>query len=386
MIRQQESGKQSAWVKENLVEDKAYVVSLMQEQKEERRKMISALPVKEISISAQNIFAFDPSAKVDGILSAASLKLVRAEIAIEDGDTLGAQKFFDQYTALLNEFSQVSEQMHEEDLEKYVELRKNLDEHLAYYRKQFTVLLPTEDTYALKEMVQTAALQLAETDVERSELKIASAGEKLHEAEELSEQGEVALASEQLQAYSQAVEEVVTAVKELSSEDKVEVVAELLDQRSEDFNTLKAISAVHNTPAVTDVETTTVPVAGSSVAEEAFVATEISGVSAPLTESPLPETGDTAFEKLKQDAKGKLLLKTVLETVAQESTKEVGKAVLEVENNSDFEDKGAMKEKIEDLAEQESLDITLQGNAVTVEDPFEGVTVIRIDAAKGKKR
>ncbi|MEK7528724.1 MAG: DUF5667 domain-containing protein [Patescibacteria group bacterium] len=224
--------KKDTWVETNLAQDQEYVASLIEERGKERQSQLvgGVIPVTEISVTAQQFFGLTPSSRIDVAMKAALVKLTKAEQLLNDGEKDKADKALEEYKELVVSASDALKEAEKSDPGEYAQLQRKIDEHISFYKKQFAVLLPDQNLHQLKEVVGDAEFTMAATDMEKTEIKLEQANERLFEAKELSEKGEHELASEQLEEYSKAVGEVVETIKDLPRQEQEQVVAEALDQ------------------------------------------------------------------------------------------------------------------------------------------------------------
>ena len=203
----------------NLQEDTDYVEKLEELKSKKRRELIGTVtPIKNISISARQFFSIGELSKVDALLKAASLKLVRAEAALDAGEADSADQLLNEYKNMIDSISDdTQEGRSEEEAKHYAAVRKKVDEHVSFYKKEYALFLPDEDQYPLKEAVQSAELNAAASPVEKTEVILEQANEKLLEAEELHDKGQTQLATEQIEAYVEAVDQVAEPAKDLKN-------------------------------------------------------------------------------------------------------------------------------------------------------------------------
>lgn len=221
--------KPSEEIGQNLTQDKVYIQELIARDREERLK-VDSKPVLPSTVRASEA------------------KLVQAELILSN---LSVEEAGESVKTLLAEFVTLAvdvgnkaREFEKTDPLKAKELREEFDRRLQNYKKQFALLLPDDPLYPLKEAIAHAELALTETPAEAAETRLEQASEKLLEAQTLAESGKTELATEQLQAFTDAVTTVVSDTAQLeTAEEKDEVVSAMLDKKTDHLKLLEALSA-----------------------------------------------------------------------------------------------------------------------------------------------
>ncbi|MBI2453644.1 FecR domain-containing protein [Candidatus Peregrinibacteria bacterium] len=360
------------WVKDNLEQDIAYIETVKQEVKDERRGNAGLLPgnplypVRELSQSTNIAFTFDEFDRHQKMIFKASEKIDTAGVLLEKGEKEKARELLVEFQ---NETKAVVDwltSLEGADPEKAAYLRNKVNELLNVYEKRLTLILPDDPLYEVKSAVGQSKVIAADTAVQKTEQKLSQASDKLLEAHELVESGNSTSAADQVKAYSSAISEVASEVKQFNSDQKEQIVTTLMDNKAEALKVLQAMaSGTSSVIAPLSAETPTVvdefsPSITSAENSASFVPAPDSATYA------LPEPGTTSLsaevvsddsaaqgaeaEKQTTAANQSELMRTV--KVAQNETLvKLGEAVLDVQKEQ------ASAEVLQKLQHFEKIDL-----------------------------
>ncbi|MEK9132670.1 MAG: DUF5667 domain-containing protein [Patescibacteria group bacterium] len=236
------------WVTDNLEKDKQYFETVRQETRNQIAGQIKFLPgdplyaMKQFSESTGLAFTLDEFEKRLKMLTMASEKLAEAELLFERGDGERGQTLLVEFKAQIASILEWANGIEAQDPTRALELKTKITETLNVYQKQLALILPNDPLYKVKTAVSELQVAVAPGDVQKTEERISQAGDKLLEAHDLIERGDSAGAEKQIAAYTQAISEAVSDVRNLSTEDREQAVSTLLDSKAEDLKTLEVIS------------------------------------------------------------------------------------------------------------------------------------------------
>lgn len=248
IVSDQDLEQTDEWVSSNLQKDKQYIEEIKQEAVDQIKEGIKVLPgnplyaVKEISETTKIAFALNETDKQRKILEAARAKFAEAEVLLEKGDKQAADNAISAFREHIKGMSEWVKNNEAANPAEAGDLRATLEETMNAYQKQFTLVLPAEPLYALKEAVSQMQVEIAANEVQKTETKLTQASDKLMEAHDLAEQGDAKAAKEQLQEYSQKISEVVSEVQQMPADTKEKAVSALIDTKAEDLKMLDVIS------------------------------------------------------------------------------------------------------------------------------------------------
>lgn len=256
------------WVSDNLAQDKTYIETVKQEAKDQNFDQVQVLPgnpfyaMKELSEGTKIVLTLDEFERQKKTLYALQEKLAEARTLFERGNPDKAQETLKEFQLQMKALFDWATQYEITDTAKALELKTQIFDVLNTYQKQLVLMLPHEQLYPLKEIINQTQLLIAGDNIEQKTQKMLSqASDKLLEAHELAEQGDTTGAKEQVEAYKEAVSTVVSEVKQMPTEEKEKAVATLLDNKAEDLKALAAIAA----PAAAGQATVSgAPIVGSS--------------------------------------------------------------------------------------------------------------------------
>lgn len=293
-----DAGKNVDWIASNLEKDKQYIETVKKESEQQRKDNVKNLPSAAVF--------FLPSANE---LEQKKAYFADAQKKFADAEILLAKGYTDKAQGLLNVFySQIEEifkWLKEYEMSHPAEasaFKTQIIEVLNNYKKQLVLILPTEPLYPLKEVVSKMQLTFVSADqTEKTQQQLSYAEDKLFEAHDLAEMGNVDAAKEQVAVYTQTVSDVVSEIKQMPKSDKEQAVSAVLDNPLNDLKTLEAISSGTSTSAA-DL--------GAAVGSSSIPMKET--VSVAKTEA-LTKIGEVVIEsqKLNQDAEVKQQLENL---------------------------------------------------------------------------
>lgn len=262
----------SQWVTENLTKDAEYIAQVKESSKEAMRQEAGVSPgnplyaLKQLSDSTSVALTLDPIDKNKKLLAIAESKLAQAVVLAEKGDSQGAQIILKEFIDIVASVSQWVASVQQSNPDQANEVSSTLDSLLAQSHKHFSLVLPTDSLYSAKQAVSQAEVIAAQGPVEQTQEKLNNASEKLLDAHDLAQVGNASAVKQQIQEYSETIQDVVNTVKQLDSLKKEQVLGALLDAKREDIKALEAIIAP--APLTLQPTTGTPPQEGSPEAIE----------------------------------------------------------------------------------------------------------------------
>lgn len=253
-IDQESVTQPDAWVTENLSKDVTYIEEVKEASKAAVREQAGLVPgnalyaLEQFTDSTSIALSIDPIERNKKLLAVAEKKLGEAAIMLERGDANGAQLVLDEFLHLIGEVSNWIQSLELVKLQEIIEVKTSLEALLAQSNKQFSLVLPTDQTYKIKETLSRAALLVAHDPVAQTEEKLNTATEKLIEAHDLAEQGNTPAATQKIEEYKDTVQEVVGTLEKLEPSNKERAVEALLESKKEDIKTLEVITESHKQP------------------------------------------------------------------------------------------------------------------------------------------
>ncbi|KKU79460.1 MAG: hypothetical protein UY05_C0030G0005, partial [Candidatus Peregrinibacteria bacterium GW2011_GWA2_47_7] len=202
-------------------------------------------------------------------------KLAAAQVLLAQGDKDKANALISEFQAEVQSvIAWVKEYDSQNNAGDATVLKIQVNQLLATYQKQFSVILPSDSLYPFKEVVGEMQVIAAPSPAGQAKQKLSNAGDKLLEAHDLADQGDEVGAAQQVQAYSKAVSEVVSEVKQLPSAEKEKAVSAIIDNKVEDLKVLQSLGTTATVQATVPptapanlVPTAAVPAVASSVIE-----------------------------------------------------------------------------------------------------------------------
>ncbi|MEK7523971.1 MAG: DUF5667 domain-containing protein [Patescibacteria group bacterium] len=328
-IISQEGKIPTDWVAQNLAQDDVYIESVKQDVKDQLRDQVTMLPwnpmyaVKEFSENTKIALTFDGLDRQKKILTVAQEKLAEAEVYLENGDKERSQRSMNEFRMELQGTLDWMKQIELAQPDKVSDIKAHIDDVLSGYEKQLSVILPNDQLYDLKVFVGNMKVLSAGNPAAQTEERLSQAVDKLLEAHDLVDQGNSAEAAEQVKAYTSAVSDVISDVKNLSNDEKEKAVTALLDNKIED---LKVLQAIITPPAAVGTTTPSLQTMPPSTPP-----TNQPEAPVDVSQSALPTADDaplTSVTTFAQQAKN--LQQTVADAKTEALTK-LGEAVLDIQ-------------------------------------------------------
>lgn len=361
------------WVSSNLAQDKIYIAAVKQEAQAQLGESARILPgnpfyaVKELSENTTVALTLNELGKQRKIVERAREKFAEAEVLLEKGETA-------QSTVLLNDFkSQIADVIdwlknyELEHPQEALAFRTELTGFLNGYQKKLALILPIDNLYKLKQAVSQTQLLIPDDPVQITQARLAQASDKLLEAHDLLEQGNASAARSQVEAYSQAVSEVVSEMKKLPTDDKDKgkVASVILGNKAEDLKVLETIRI--KTPPV-GTPTGAVQIGSSSAG---FFASQVGSATAQSGSTSIVAVGSGTVEGDQDE------LKKMISDVKTETLAKLGEAVIDAQKSKPSVEVLRKLEEIKkiDMNGKPLVDVTLMRNKVLLKSDKEIISV-----------
>ncbi len=243
--------KNDAWVADNLSKDVTYIEQVKEVSKQAVRDQAGSVPgnafyaFEQLSDSTSLALTMYASERNKKLLALAEKKIGQAAVLLEQGNANAAQ---DSLNGFLSDIEQVAlwiKEQQQTNPEDVIEVKALLESLISQSHKHFSLVLPTDVTYLVKEAVAQAEFIVADNPVSKTEQQLNTATEKLIEAHDLAEQGNTPLATQQIADYNTTLNGVVVTLKQLTPGDKEKAVGALLDAKKEDIKMLEVIKETH---------------------------------------------------------------------------------------------------------------------------------------------
>lgn len=370
------------WVKENLAQDKAYIETIKQEATDSLRDQANVSPNKTLS----SVFTFNDFERHKQLLISAREKFAAAATSVAKGDNASAQPLIEEFQILVTRILEWIKQHEASDPAQALELKTQMTEMLNGYQKQFSVILPNDLLYYVKDVVGKTQLIFASDPLQKTQQQLTQASEKLLEAHDLVEQGDTEGATEQVAAYEKAVSGVSAEVTQLAPDAKEKAVSALIDSKVQDLKTLQAL-------------TTSGPVGGSAVAASGVatsvvpeeLATEQQTVSvdpaaAPGGAAATPASSDVKTEAAAALPTAKEELQKAVSEVKTETLANIGQAVLDVQQTHTSVE---VLQKLNDINKidvngKPFVDVRISSSSVTIKSDGAVVTTKQLPTANSR--
>ncbi len=305
---------EAQWVKSNLSQDEVYIAGRKQDaQHIANAGLVTSdnplYALKQLSQSTQLALSLSDLDKQRKLIVLADTKLAEAQSLFQRKDNGRAQDVLNEFKEIVLELGQWVHDHQASNPDEAGQIKVALEETLHSYKKQFSLLLPTDDLYVMKEAIVDAQLASAGNPAEKAEQKLEAAADKLFEVHDLAEEGNHPLVKEQLADYSKTVAEVVNDAKQLPDAQKEKAVSAIIDSKVEDIKVLDALALTIGKPIETTVDKdaaaaknaseTTEPTATTPAAQDETLTVTM---TAPTLETPVVPTIAVKMDSIVKDA------------------------------------------------------------------------------------
>lgn len=241
------TGDNKQWLVDNLAQDKEYMETVKQEAQDQLRDQVKMTPdnplyaVKELSETTRLALTFNDLGKQKKLLAAAQEKLAEAHVMFGKGDRNRAFGLLSEFQKIIFDVSQWIQKHQTDKPTAALELHTLIDEMFNAYQKQLSLVLPSDASYVIKQIVVDTQLHIAPTPIEKTNEQVKQASDKLLQAHDLMERGDTKAAQRQLEEYTDAISEVVSEVQQLPTDQKEAAVSALLGNRPDDLKALESL-------------------------------------------------------------------------------------------------------------------------------------------------
>ncbi|MBI4994911.1 FecR domain-containing protein [Candidatus Peregrinibacteria bacterium] len=234
-----ESEKDTNWIASNLEKDKVYIETVKKESEQQRREQVKNLPEAVTPL----LSATDELDKKKAYFADAQKKFSDAELLLAKGHNDKALELLSNFYLQIEEIFKWLKEYEMSHPAEASAFRTQIIESLNNSQKQLALILPTEPLHLLKETVAKVQLAFVSADqAQKTQQQFSYAEDKLIEAHDLAEMGDVDAAKEQVAAYTQAISDVVSEMKQLPKQDMKQAVNTLLENSVDNLKTLSTIT------------------------------------------------------------------------------------------------------------------------------------------------
>lgn len=375
---EQTEGKDTSWIAENLAKDELYIETVKKENQEKLKEQVKVAPgnplyvVKELSESTTIALTVDEVQRQKKLLVTAQEKFAEAYLLLEKGEKEKADALLHEFQNQILAIAKWVKQYEAKYPVLAFDVKTKLTEVLNSYQKKLTLILPSAPFYRLKELVGETQLLITQDPGKKTQEKLSQAEDKLFEAHDLAEKGNTLGAQAQVQAYTRAMSDVVSEIKQLPEGAKEKAMAAILDTKLDTVKTLQAlvvVPSVSSLPGSSTSSTTLLPppsfafgTSGSSTAmgTSAFLGSTTAAGTLPLgTSVPVGVTVKPFATELQ---------KTVSAAKTEALTK-LGEAMLEIQKNQPSVEvlKKLQDIKTIDVNGKSLVDVQLSRDRVTIQ-------------------
>lgn len=236
------SDKETKWAKDNLADDKQYIVEV-------ENRLIAA-KMESIGLEVDESVSLDNSVREDTLqfltfndvsqqklaLDLAEKRFVTAQLkliekGLDENDRIEAQKAIEDFYLAVKVFYDFAASVGATDKAYGEELRKYAQDKILTQKKLLSATLPDSPYYFAKDVIENIEL-IGVEGVELAKKKQNQAQDKLATVEEVVNNGDLNLATKVLEDYQQDISEVVTILDEgddVNVEDKNEIIQNVKD-------------------------------------------------------------------------------------------------------------------------------------------------------------
>ncbi len=231
------------WTVANLTLDEAYSHSLVQEKED----MIEAGDAAEMDSMTPNSIQGEASLMNDEI-EQEKIAFTEAYSELKKGETLlirgvhqdGVVALGNFYTGTIKIINRLPAFKQKDPFNADL-LRSFMQEKVSLQLKDLASFLPGERLYAAKEILQQVEVLLAESEVERAQVRLAQAEGKLFEIQELIKDGKMSLATTMVRSYNKQMEQFILRINKENFDELQDKLTALVTQQVQQIKVLTAI-------------------------------------------------------------------------------------------------------------------------------------------------
>jgi hypothetical protein len=239
------------WIASNYKQDQFYTEALAENRiiNLEAKAGITSdsyfYPIKEFQRAAKLVMTFDPLKQAELELYYTNQKLFEAEVLLDKGDTENAKKTLDKYslnlTKVAKKVSDLDANLTPENKEGVQKLKEDLIASVSIQKKSLSEVLPIEDKYEFKQVVNQAEILVAETPTEKKKVELVQLNETLEEAKLLAQNNNKELAAEILNRYLTEIERISSDFAKLDEVSKSKVMLSIIESNLDGIAALESI-------------------------------------------------------------------------------------------------------------------------------------------------
>lgn len=179
----------------------------------------------------------------------ASFGFIKAQQILKDSGKIGAVNVREARPLLLKFRTTVSDLMNDQkrlvDLnpDESVKLFDDIKSDMAFHRKTLSLILPREELYAAKEILNEASGYLAENDVDKKEYILARSRSKLYEAQQLIAKNDLKAAQAVMDVYWKNIDSLTQFQTAELTEDGRNVLYQLMNEQIDQYKVLTALQS-----------------------------------------------------------------------------------------------------------------------------------------------
>lgn len=170
--------EEKQWIAANLEKDESYIKEIVETKKEERKKMVGALPdsvlypIKEIKGDTKLLLTLDETKKEELKFDVAYRRLQEAQVLVDLGNVDDAQPIIEEFKGNVDDFSGYIDSLEDKDPERALDLKIKLNDAIDGTIKDLEPIGDDDPLYIVKETlieteskIEAAALELEQEDV-----------------------------------------------------------------------------------------------------------------------------------------------------------------------------------------------------------------------------
>jgi len=227
-----------AWVRDNLRKDETYLANVQETVVNEKRESLGLEPGNSdysfntsIREKTAMMFTFDDIKKKQMELDIAEKDFVAAYVRLSEPNLNDEEKqklaaVTQNFAEKTKEFYAVVDDVKDKDSKYADELKKYVDDKIAYQKKDLSLVLPDSPIYEAKKIVDDLDLNLAKNPVDIAKVKVDNAVDKLADAEVMANKGDIELASALVTESEKDLNEATLIVNEVTKANESSVIPE----------------------------------------------------------------------------------------------------------------------------------------------------------------
>lgn len=291
------------WVNTNIEQDKQYKNDVVEENKEKSKTEAGITPenplytAKKINESTKLLLTSNPEENAKLKIDIAIKRLTEATVYINEDKSRDADPLIQEFKSIVNELGDA--------IKESPELKEYFEDAISEKSKDFTVVLPDDPLYKVKEAIRDVKKRIVLDDQEKRGVELEEAEEKLMEVKDLIKEEKDDVAEETLKQAQEAVVDI--AIDDDVSEDEAviqehvntlnsaKVLVEVIEEKEQDNPEIVKLAETTHAVLEDDIK-------DSLIDPEVTVTEQVAEIASPVIDEDVEEIVEEKLHPVVSDS------------------------------------------------------------------------------------